>query len=188
MQIDAFLFQYINGLVNQSKFLDIIAVFFAGYLQYGLGLILVVFLFFPKKDRLKNRTMVVIGLLAAFFSRFIVKTAIVLFYSRPRPFLILPEARKLLSVSLNENFQSFPSGHAIFFFSLSAVLYCFNKKLGSWFFAASVVMVGARVFTGLHWLSDVLVGAVLGALVGWLAFRCYRRWREPIDGFLQKFL
>jgi len=174
MQLDAFLFQYINGFAEHFDWLDFLAVFLADYLQYCLVVILIFILFFPEKNRLKNRIMVFLGILAAFIARFVVKTGIILFYSRPRPFILLEDARQLLNVSFNENFQSFPSGHAIFFFALSAVLYCFSKKLGAGFFIASVLMAGARVFVGVHWLSDVVVGAFLGMLVGWAVFKFYQ--------------
>jgi hypothetical protein len=73
-------------------------------------------------------------------ARLVVKTAILLIHGRPRPYVVIETAHKLIPTSIAENFQSFPSGHTIFFFSLATVLYMFNKKLGVWFYVAALTM------------------------------------------------
>ncbi len=67
--------------------------------------------------------------------------------------------------------HSFPSGHATRSFMLAVLAI----GLGPTWFAALLVVwapfVGlARVAMGVHYLSDVIVGAVLGILVGWANF------------------
>jgi undecaprenyl-diphosphatase len=67
---------------------------------------------------------------------------------------------------------SFPSGHALNAFALGSVI-----ALGYPLVAVPVLLLAAsvaasRVVLGLHWLSDVLVGAFVGAVIGtsvWLA-------------------
>jgi undecaprenyl-diphosphatase len=110
--------------------------------------------------------MVLVSIFAAFVARFGVKSIILLFYNRPRPFMDLPLTHKLISVNPVENFQSFPSGHTIFLFALSWVVYSFNKKLGIFFIVCSAIVGMARIFVGVHWPSDILGGAVLGIIVG----------------------
>ncbi len=65
--------------------------------------------------------------------------------------------------------HSFPSGHA----ARAAMLAVLGLALGpAWFGALLLVwapLVGlARVATGLHFVSDVLVGWLLGILMGWV--------------------
>lgn len=152
----------------------------AAYSQYALGAVLLVSLFWPKKELVKNRFMIAVGLAAALAARFIAKPLILLVYARPRPFVLLPAAHKLISTYVYENYQSFPSGHMLFFFALSAALFGFNKKLGSWFFVFSAIMGIARIFAGVHWPSDILAGAILGALVGALTYRVCVRYRDTL--------
>ncbi len=166
MYYDIKIFQALNGLANHSKILDLLGIFFAEYFLYLLILFLLFFLFWPKKDRIKNRAMVLISLAAAFFARYGVKSIILLFYERPRPYMNLPSVHKLISVNPIENFQSFPSGHTIFLFALSTVIYFFNKKLGIFFLVCSAIIAVARIFVGVHWPSDILAGAVLGIIIG----------------------
>jgi undecaprenyl-diphosphatase len=186
MHPDLYLFQYINGLASHFKLLDLSGIFLAEYFPYLLGLIMFLFLFWPRKKRFENRLMIALGLLAALIARFVIKTVILLIYNRPRPFIILEGTHKLLATSLVDSFQSFPSGHAIFFFALSMVLYKFNKKLGAWLFAASSIMGIARIFVGAHWPSDILGGAILGIITGWAVYECYQRQHERVDAMMLK--
>ena len=166
MYYDIKIFQVLNRLANQSKVIDVLGIFFAEYLAYFLVAFLLFFLFWPKKDRIKNRAMILVSMVAALVARFLVKNIILLFYDRPRPYVNLPLAHKLIYINPIENLQSFPSGHALFFFALSAVVYSFNKKLGIFFFICSTIISLARVFVGVHWPSDIITGAVLGIITG----------------------
>jgi undecaprenyl-diphosphatase len=66
--------------------------------------------------------------------------------------------------------HSFPSGHA----SRAIMLSVLGVLLGPLWFALALVIWGplvalARVAMGVHYLSDILAGAALGLLVGWLS-------------------
>jgi undecaprenyl-diphosphatase len=74
-----------------------------------------------------------------------------------------------------------PSGHATLFFALSAVIYFYNKKLGIFCFISSTLIVLARVFGGIHWPSDVLAGAIIGILSGWLINKLFRNYFEKFS-------
>ncbi|OGZ32695.1 MAG: hypothetical protein A2V69_03720 [Candidatus Portnoybacteria bacterium RBG_13_40_8] len=160
--LDVFLFQRINGLANNSKFLDFVGIFFADYFQYFLGIILLALLFWPKKDIIKNRVMVISAVFSVVLSRLIFTEIIRFFYHRARPYVILETAKKLIAES--QNYASFPSGHAAFFFALAMGVFLHNKKLGIWYFIAAILMGLARIFVGVHWPSDILAGAVIGIL------------------------
>jgi undecaprenyl-diphosphatase len=65
---------------------------------------------------------------------------------------------------------SFPSGHSITAFAVAAALSSFYPELlaGLIFLASSVAL--SRVMLGLHYMSDILAGSALGALLGYAAF------------------
>lgn len=186
MTTDIQIFNFINGLANHSKIADFIGIFLAEYMAYVLIGILIVMLFYPKVNRIFNRKMVIVSGFAATIARFVIKELIIVFYHRPRPFIVQIGSHKLISTTIAENYQSFPSGHAIFFFALAMALYCFNKKIGIWYFIAALIMGLARVFVGVHLPSDILGGAVLGMLTGWGIYKLYIHYKSKIDHIIQR--
>jgi undecaprenyl-diphosphatase len=168
MYYDLIIFNAVNGLAGRYMVLDIIGIFFADYLPYIVVIFLLGYLFWPKKDRLKNRKMVFFAGLSAIISSVLVENSVVFFYKRPRPYIALPYAHKLIAINSLYDFRSFPSSHALFFFALSASVYCYNKRLATVLFILSTLIVIARVFVGMHWPSDILAGAGLGIMTGYI--------------------
>lgn len=69
---------------------------------------------------------------------------------------------------------SFPSGHSMTAFAVSIPLIAFYPSLavGLLFCALSVAV--SRVMLGMHFLSDVLAGSMLGASLGYVAVALFR--------------
>lgn len=78
---------------------------------------------------------------------------------------------------------SMPSGHttATFGFAVAASFAVARfaplprALFGALALSSAVAVAFARVYTDQHWLTDVLVGAILGAVTGWLLTRLHRR-------------
>ena len=82
---------------------------------------------------------------------------------RPRPCQIEPHC---WSRVLPPDKFSFPSGHTMTAFSIALVLSYFYRgvEIPLYFMAASIAL--SRVVLGMHFLSDVLAGAILGVGLG----------------------
>ncbi len=61
---------------------------------------------------------------------------------------------------------SFPSGHALNAFAIGSVVSLAFPPLAAPVLLAAASVAASRVVLGLHFLSDVLAGSLLGALVG----------------------
>jgi undecaprenyl-diphosphatase len=64
---------------------------------------------------------------------------------------------------------SFPSGHTITAFAVTAALAGFYPEMLPGLLFCAISIAASRVVLGMHFLSDVLAGAALGATLGALA-------------------
>lgn len=174
MNLDLYIFNLINGFTGRWQWLDYLAMFFAQYFEYFLWLCLFLFLAINFKKYWK---MVLEAAIAAVFTKFVLAEMVRWLWFRPRPFVAL-NFIPLINQSAKE--ASFPSGHASFYFALSTIVYFYNKKLGIFFYVASFFIVIFRVFVGVHWPSDILAGAVLGILIGWLLNKLFKKYENYI--------
>jgi len=167
--MDLYLFHLINRLALKWFWLDIFGKFCAQYLGYVLILLLFVFLIVNFKKYWK---MVVSAIASAILARLVFVEIIRWLLPRQRPFIANNNVNLLLNHSAS---SSFPSGHAAFFFAVSAIVYFYNKKAGILFLIGAFLICLARVFVGVHWPSDVTAGAFVGAFSAWLIFRGFSK-------------
>jgi undecaprenyl-diphosphatase len=87
--------------------------------------------------------------------------------ARPRPFLTCPGIRACAR-SLDE--FSFPSGHTLHSVAFSVILTAYYPVSGLFVWPLTVVIAVSRIVLGLHYPSDVIVGAVIGAATAAVSF------------------
>jgi undecaprenyl-diphosphatase len=76
--------------------------------------------------------------------------------------------------------SSFPSDHAVLLCALSAGLWGISRMYGLFAFAWSVLFVFAvRLYTGLHYPSDILGGGLIGLAIMWFV-----TWEHRVTPFL----
>lgn len=162
---DASVVLALNKLANSSLLCKYMAIFFAGYSTYIFAAAL---LYMIWKQREEWLYITVLAGIAGVFARYVVKTGILLFVHRARPFVSSTDIHSIVAALSSEYYQSFPSGHAIFFFALSTVVYFYHRHIGAFFLILATLMGIARVAVGMHYPTDIIAGAVLGVLTGWL--------------------
>ena len=81
------------------------------------------------------------------------------YFARPRPFVDCPGIRACAR-SLDE--YSFPSGHALYAVGFSTLLEAYYAGLGWIVWPLTTLIALSRVVLGLHYPSDVVVGAAIG--------------------------
>jgi undecaprenyl-diphosphatase len=60
---------------------------------------------------------------------------------------------------------SFPSGHTITAFAVSVALSSFYPELATGLLFCALSIAASRILLGMHFLSDVVAGAAIGAMV-----------------------
>lgn len=90
-------------------------------------------------------------------------------FSRPRPFEVLDNVYKLVSSAG----YSFPSSHAVNSFNVATLIMLFfrNKLYTIIAFIISFLSLYSRVYVGVHYPSDVIFGAILGILIGFVFYK-----------------
>lgn len=74
---------------------------------------------------------------------------------------------------------SFPSGHAATAFAAAVAVGVFFPRLRKPLLALAAVIAVSRVYLGVHFATDVLVGSLLGAAIG-LGMGLAARWAQPV--------
>lgn len=167
---DLFGYHLINGWAGHIPLADGFLSFIAQYaLELYVLLFLAAWLFLPKRDTNSRHTLVIMGfagLLALLFNILISHL-----WFRPRPFALLPKGSfiQLVPHALD---ASFPSDHTAGSFGFAGASW---RKTGRWisysFTLLAVLTACARLYTGLHWPTDILAGIVVGIASARIAWR-----------------
>ncbi|MGI6168116.1 MAG: phosphatase PAP2 family protein [Christensenellales bacterium] len=123
---------------------------------------------FAKKTRRLGLTLLAALLLSYYVSDHILKPLI----QRPRPFALNQSA--LLPAAAPSSF-SFPSTHACSSFAAATAIALSNRKVGIFAYVFSALVGFSRIYLYLHYPSDIIAGAGLGIVCGWLAATILQR-------------
>ncbi len=95
---------------------------------------------------------------------------------RPRPFVAIADAQVRVGKAAS---YSMPSGHTANWFAAAMIAFIFYRRRAAIAFGLAATVGFSRIYNGVHYPSDVLAGALLGAgggaLAVWLANDVWRR-------------
>jgi membrane-associated phospholipid phosphatase len=177
--LDAALFRFINQSLS-NPFFDWLMPIVSGNKLF-VPAVIVASALLIWKQRTRGALCVVFILLVVALGDPLIINSIKHAVGRPRPFVPMPEAITL--VGRTSSF-SLPSAHAANMAAAAMVAFLFFR--GSWRFMVPLAAAVAfsRVYNGVHYVSDVLIGAALGAgyaaVMVWALDRCWgwagRKW------------
>lgn len=184
--LDSLLFFLINHNL-QNSFFDIVMPFIT---KKAWLIFLPLYLWCFAKDRKTATIALVLGLSSLLLSDW-GSNALKHFFERVRPCSELDGVRVL--VGCGKSF-SMPSNHAVNAFAFITPFFILQRNRVRYLFVAVALIVGfSRIYVGVHYPSDVIVGALIGLLVSMSVLRSYnvvlRRFQEtPFSTVLIVFL
>lgn len=175
---DATIIHFFNQGARKSWMLDQVVAFLSvnNLLKGGILVALVWWAWFRSDDRRCNdREHVIATLISSIVALALARVMVLTLPFRLRPLheeslgLVLPYG---VAEGALDGLSSFPSDHAVLFFTLATGLFFVSRRVGLFaFFYVLVCITLPRIYLGLHYPTDILSGAMLGITIGWIANR-----------------
>jgi len=164
---DLQLFHAINQHAGHVPILDPLMAFIAHYGLEIYGVLFVIAWFvLPRREEKKRHALIVavFGGIIALAVNFVIGTV----YFRPRPFMV-PSVHAIKLIP-HASDTSFPSDHVSGGFGFTSAAWGHTERwVSRSFLILSLILMFARVYTGVHWPTDVIAGLVVGLVCGRVA-------------------
>ncbi len=155
--MDQAIINALQPFVGRWPLVDAAGIFLASGLIWILGACLAAFVLFDRRRYLEAACALAAAALA-----WIANQGIGALWFRPRPFADLAGTSNLIGIS--DLTKSFPSDHAAISFALASSIFLVDRKWGWALLGMALLVSFGRVFAGVHYPSDVLSGAAIGAV------------------------
>lgn len=174
-------FIYLNNLgVDDHDWFWTTITNFPTWTPLFLAFILLIFLNYPRTEAFY--VLLVLALLIVFIS---VATDVTKHYfARLRPNND-PAVNNLIRILKRPGTFSFFSGHAASSFSITTLVFLFLRNRFKWawlFYGWPLVFAASRIFVGVHYPLDIMVGTLVGVLTGLAFYKLYTRVIVPYRG------
>jgi undecaprenyl-diphosphatase len=168
-QLNLSVFHAINGLAGRSFSLDRLM---SQLESYSLkGLVMMAFFgtlwFRPGPDQIQRRKILLLQIFAIGLTILTIRAISVLVPFVTRPIYATDVGFRPLLVTMTynlEDWSAFPSDQAGMMFALATGFWFASRRAGWLFFIFSFVTMFARIYVGIHFPIDILVGAIIGTV------------------------
>ncbi len=193
--IDETLFLWINGLAGKLPFLDGFMKGIANdyFFIVSACLVLLALWFGTREIRQREENQkAVIGASASLGIAAGIVRIFNLFYFSPRPFTELP-TNLLFYHPTAPSFPSdpsFPSNSTAIVFAIAIAIFLVDRKAGAFLLFLAGLHGFSRIYVGVHYPSDILGGAAIGAATAFLIFRLIKLiepWPSRLLGLIRRF-
>lgn len=159
---------YLNQFSQQSKIFDSFMLILSGNSLLKASIFMFVLWYGWFKDE-NNRQQIISILISSIIAMLFARGLALTLPFRLRPLhekgldFVLPHGMVALHSS---GWSSMPSDHAVLFFSLATGIFFISKKLGLFTFFYTVLFIAIpRVYLGLHYPTDIILGAIVGIII-----------------------
>ncbi|EEF61062.1 glycosyltransferase family 39 protein [Pedosphaera parvula] len=158
--LDAQLFHFVNSTLSNSLF-EVVMPFLSGNPLFLPALLLVCAILVIAGGA-RGRICVAFLLLGILLGDSLLSNSIKHAIARPRPFNTLAAVHIPHGMGVSNSF-SMPSSHATNWFTAAMITFIFYRRSWRFMLPLACLVAFSRVYCGMHYPSDVLVGAILGA-------------------------
>lgn len=159
---------YLNQFSQQSKIFDYSMLILSGNSLLKASIFMFILWYGWFKDE-KNRQQIISILISSIVAMFFARGLSLTLPFRLRPLhekgldFLLPHGM----VSLHSSgWSAMPSDHAVLFFSLATGIFFISKKLGLFTFFYTILFIAVpRIYLGLHYPTDIILGAIVGIVI-----------------------
>ena len=158
-EIESKVLYFLNDARHHNALFDAAAIFISDSSAVVIFVLAIILLFVPRKTD-KVTGLLLLGALEVSYQ---VSYWLKIFIARQRPSMTLGSVAALFKA---DDF-SMPSGHSVMAFAAAFILSRSYGK-GLFFYLLATIIAVSRVYAGVHYASDILAGAVLGLLIGYV--------------------
>lgn len=176
--MDAALVEWLNGWAGKVNWLDnIVLALVSDYFFPVAGSLFLFGLWFYGKgiNRITNQLNVIAGVMGIGFANLITQIINHSIY-RPRPFVELD----LILLFYRPSDSSFPSNTAALGFAIATAIFFRFRRLGCFAYLLAIIYGLARIYSGVHYPTDIIAGSAVGVAGAASAYFVTTRVLKPL--------
>ncbi|MDD9149663.1 MULTISPECIES: phosphatase PAP2 family protein [unclassified Sporolactobacillus] len=182
---DVAVFHAINNLSGHISWADAILSFVAQYALEIYGLFFIAFWFFLPRSKIETRHSLVLAVFSGVLA-LLINVIISHIWARPRPFVTLPQGTYHQLIPHPAD-ASFPSDHGSGGTAIASATWGKSKWVSRIFTIFTAIMLFSRIYTGVHWPTDILASIIVGLFSSWV-IRKYSRFFYPVTKTIVRIL
>lgn len=189
---DSEITKFVNEFSQHSLIFDKMVFFLSinHLLKGGVLVIILWWAFFVKhEDQSNNRKHILITIISCVFAIAVARVLELTLPFRFRP--IHQEGMSFLipcgaGLDTLEGWSSFPSDHAVLFFTLSVGILFISNKIGLFSIIYTTLFICfPRIYLGLHYPTDIIAGAFIGVIIAAISniYFLKHKWLQSIENW-----
>lgn len=150
--------------------MNLIMIFIAKY--FYIISILGIIIFIIKQPRAIKKSIIICSAIIAPLSYLIAKVSGVFYYD-PRPFVM----GHFVPLIAHAPDNGFPSDHTLLAAAIAMIIWFYNKRISYWFWGITFLIGIARIYVGIHHITDIL-GSIIIVIISGIIYFIFKKHKK----------